>query len=105
MLAPALTKPECEFPHSWSNMVCASAPELRAALDGLTRGVTLDTLDDCAATAGAKILANAATKRAHAASSLARPNHKEMAKETAQVRRDPSLELGAARAPLTVCWE
>jgi len=37
--------------------------------------------------------------------SLARPNHKEMAKETAQVRRDPSLELGAARAPSTVCWE
>ena len=47
-------------------MVCASAPELRAALDGLTRGVSLDMLDDCAATAGAKHLAKAATKRVHA---------------------------------------
>ena len=35
---------------------------------------------------------------------MARPNNKEMDKETAQVRRDPSLELDAARAPMTVCW-
>ena len=35
--------------------------------------------------------------------SFAQPNHKEMAKEAAQVRRDPTLELAAARAPLTVC--
>ena len=66
VLAPALTEPECQFPRSWSNMVCASAPELRAALDGLTRGVSLDMLDDCAATAGGKHLVNAAKKRVHA---------------------------------------